>query len=158
MTCSKSTLPILAAIGGLIIGLAIPNACLADVKGCLPGVHTHVFARRAFVISDDEASRFHADLERHSSEIGLSYGSVGGSDPATSNKSAEQSMTSILQSHSVGTVIEISTSSRSRFAKIYVGNNCFEPREDWRPYWTKFNSLIKRLGYGRSHGPRALGQ
>lgn len=140
-------LKIWAGIVGSVI-LAAPNASWANRLACLPGVDTHIYARRAFVVSGDKANRLHVDLERHSDQIGLSYGSVGSEDPATSDHPTYSSMTSILQSHSVATIIEILTSSRSPIAKVYIGNNCFEPPEDWRPYWAKFNALLKRLGYG----------
>jgi len=137
---------ILVATGVSII-LAIPDVGSANELACLPGARAHVYEHRAFVVSVDESKRLHADLEHHSDEIGLSYSSVGGYDPY--EKPPLRSMDSILQSKSVGTVVEVRTSNRSRYAKITVGNNCFAPSEDWRPYWTKFNAMLDRLGYGK---------
>ena len=138
--------PSLVAIAASL-GLGIPGVGSADVLACLPWVRTHVYEHRTFVVSGDEAKRLHVNLERHSGEIGLSYASVGGYDPY--KRPPVRSMDSILQSESVATVIEVRTSSRSRYAKVTVGNNCFESKEDWRPYWTKFNRLLDRLGYGK---------
>jgi hypothetical protein len=125
----------------------IPGQTNATTLACLPGVGAHVYEHRAFLISDKDAKQLHLDLERHSGEIGLSYSSVGGYDPY--KKPPLRSMDSILQSKSVATVIEVRTSNRSRYAQVTVGNNCFEPREEWRPYWRKFNALLNDLGYGQ---------
>lgn len=137
-------LSLVAFAAAVVAGL--PDTSYATTLACLPGVRAHVYERRAFAISANDAKRLHLDLERHAGEIGLSYSSVGGYDPY--KKPPLRSMDSILQSTSVATVIEVRTSNSSRYAQVTVGNNCFEPREDWRPYWQKFNALLNRLGYG----------
>ena len=142
-------LKIWAGIVGLAI-MALPAVGNTGELACLPGVSSHIYAKREFRISRDQAIRLHAYLERHSNEIGLSYSSVEGTDPATALRPARESMTSILQSKSVSTVIEISTSSHSKFVRIHIENTCFVPLEDWRPYWTRFNSMLTSLGYGSS--------
>ena len=129
----------LAFVGATSVGQA-------NVLRCLPGLHAHVYERRVLIVSAKEAARLHADLERHASEVGLSYSAVAGDDPSV--EPAYHGMTSILQSASVSTVIEVSTSNRTHDARLTVGNNCFAPKEDWRPYWRKLNALIARLGYG----------
>ncbi|ATQ41241.1 hypothetical protein [Caulobacter mirabilis] len=132
----------------LATAVAVPGVAGATRSACLPGVKTQVFARSQFAISDETARRLHADLQRHSADIGLGYGAVSSESPATASRPAYHSTTSILQSESVATVVRVSTSSDSRIAKIHIGNNCFAPKEDWRPYWSAFGALLKRLGYG----------
>lgn len=128
-----------------LIGVGIPSASSATRLACLPGIGAHTYERRSFIVRADTSKRLHADLELHSGEMGLSYSSVRLYDPA--KKPPFRSMDSILQSVSVATVIDLKTSNRSRYAKITIGNNCFEPKEDWRPYWVKLNRMLKKSGY-----------
>lgn len=134
------------AATSLIAAVVLPSAGAATTLGCLPGVRPHVFARSQLEVSPSEAKRLEADLERHSMEIGLTYSSVGSYDPY--RKPPVSGLTIVLQSRpSAATVIEVRTSSRNRFARVTVGNNCFAKREDWRPYWSAFNALLNHLGY-----------
>jgi hypothetical protein len=129
----KLTLVALAA------SLSLPTVCAANRMACPPGRHPQVFAYRYLPLPAQRASEFNARVEKYANANGLDYG--GAELPAQTGDPCNRKSV-FLESASVATVIEIDTSICNRWARITIGSNCFEKRENWRPYWKRFNRFL----------------
>jgi hypothetical protein len=121
---------------------ALPATGRATTLACRPGVREVVYAFRYVPIPPAGEARFHADLESWAEKSGLSVGGVSSEDPG--ERPVYRSRKTILQSAKFGIVIDAKTNSRSRYAKLTIGNNCWGPREDWRPWWRKLQMWVDR--------------
>lgn len=132
----------------LMVGLMIavfPSTSSALTLACKPGVTKKTFAKKAFVVPQPQAAKLEAQLTAWGERQGLSVSGVGIEDPDA--KPPLLGQTIILQSQSFGTVLEVETSNRSDTALVTVGNNCWAPQEDWRPYWRQLNDQLSTWGY-----------
>lgn len=122
--------------------LLLPGFSQATTRGCRPGVRAVVYAFRYVPVAPSEHARFHADVEKWAERQGLSVGGVEGGDPGQTP--VYRSKISILQSEKFGILIKAETNSRSRHAKLTIGNNCWAPREAWRPWWRRLEAWVDR--------------
>lgn len=135
----------LAVILAVLTVIAAPSKSWSLVLACKPGITRKIFARRVYFVPQSQAATLENQLEAWGEQQGLNVGRVGSDDPSA--KPPLHSWTSILQSESYGTVLEIRTSSRSGQAVLTVGNNCWAPQEAWRPYWRRLTLQLSAWGY-----------
>ena len=140
-------MPRLLFVAALVAALAMATASLPNTLACRPGVSPRVFDRTWVAVPRGGAKALHTRLKGYAGRSDLSVGSVESSDPY--EKPPLSSMTTILQTDSFGTVLEVTASNRTPFAKVTVGNNCWAPRENWRPHWRRLKAFLAAAGYRR---------
>jgi hypothetical protein len=139
---------LLAVLGGLMIVAAGSNSS-ALTLACKPGVSKKTFVKKTFAVPWSKAAKLERQLTAWAEREGLSVSGGEFEDPDA--KPPLRGHTTMLQSKSYGTVLQVETSNRSDTALVTVKNNCWAPQEDWRPYWQKLNGQLSRWDYRPSH-------
>lgn len=149
-------------MGRVILTLALtmvltqPGFSNAATLVCRPGVAARSYAVRYIGVFIERTEQLHETVGKFAVANGLSVSSVEGMNP--NKTSIYNDKTTFLQSANFGTVITIRTDNRKNIAKITIGNNCWAPDEDWRPYWKKLSTFLMRAGYKDAAKPSAEGQ
>jgi hypothetical protein len=128
---------------------------------CKPGITKKTFARKTSAILRPEAAKLKSQLTAWAERQGLSVSGVGFEDPDA--KPPRRGRTTIIQSKSYGTVLQVETSNRSDTALVTVENNCWAPKKIGGPIGRRSTDSFRVEDIGRTtnkapRGTSAMGR